>query len=79
MSRVENSNSDSTRDRYRVESQDWYRVFKSSHDIDIEYSSESESRYENSTWWLVYSRHHQEIWHQEEIWCQEETQCQEET
>ena len=53
MSWIENSNSDSTQDWYRVESWDWYRVFKSSHDIDIEYSGESESRYENSTWWLV--------------------------
>ncbi len=53
MSRVKNSNSDLTWDWYWVESQDWYRVFESSHDINIEYSSESESRYENSTWWSV--------------------------
>ena len=53
MSWIENSNSDSTQDWYWVESWNWYRVFKLSHDIDIEYSGESESRYENSTWWLV--------------------------
>ncbi len=54
MSRVESASSDSTRDRYWVESWDWYQVFKLNHDIDIEYLSESESRYENSTWWSVY-------------------------
>jgi len=52
-SQVKNLNSDLTRDQYQVESQDWYQVFKSSHDIDIKYSSESESRYENLTWWSV--------------------------
>jgi len=47
MSQVENLNSDLTQDRYWVESQDWYWVFESSHNIDIEYLSESESKYEN--------------------------------
>ncbi len=49
MSWVKNLNSDSTQDQYQVKSQDWYQVFKLSHEIDIEYLSESESRYENST------------------------------
>ncbi len=48
MSWVENSNSDSTWDQYQVESWDWYWVFELSHDIDIKYLSESESKYENS-------------------------------
>ncbi len=61
MNRVENLNSDSTRDRYRVGSRDWYRVFRPSHDIDIEYSDGSESRYENSTWRSVYWRQEQKI------------------
>ena len=52
---VKNLNSDLTWNQYQVESQDWYWVFKSSHDIDIEYLSESEGRYKNSTWWLIYS------------------------
>jgi len=51
---VENSNSNLTWDWYWVESQDWYWVFESSHDIDIKYLNESESRYENLTWWSVY-------------------------
>ncbi len=63
MSWVKSVNSDSTQDQYWVELQDWYQVFKLSHDIDIKYLSESKSRYENSTQWSVYC--HQSSFHLE--------------